>query len=247
MYVDFKEETEMQSGLGGGLLWMLSGIMMGLLAGLAMYYFSNRGIPSVDAANAAPEGQVASNDSSKNTADLFNKQVGSAFGQSNQKKAPEDLMVASLIDKNNKKEEVKQRPSFSYYAVLPDLNVPIQTIRNPTPKEIEKAEAEKIRKRKERDEALQASLNPETEKKETKAVSDSRYRLQIASFKQRKHANREKRRLKRKGVLSIVEERRIRSRRWYRVITNAIDENQLAEWKSRVEILGHKPLVIPVD
>jgi len=115
MYVDFKEETTMQAGLGSGLLWMLSGIMMGLLVGLAMYYFANRGIPNVEAANASQETQIAN--VPKKSTFAKDREVTSPFGASKNANDPDEQLVASLIDKNHK-EEVRERPSFSYYAVL---------------------------------------------------------------------------------------------------------------------------------
>jgi cell division protein FtsN len=223
MYVDFKEERARQSGFGSGLLWMLSGIMMGLLVGLAMYYFANRGIPSAEAAST-------SQGTSSNTTSSFakDKKVTSPFGDAKDLDDPEALMTASLVDKNHK-EEIKERPSFSYYAVLPDLNVPIQTIHNPIE---EKKPKEKI------------IAKPQVEKT-TMAAGKSGYFLQIASYRQRHQADRAKGRLKRKGMTTYVEKRKVRGKTWFRLMAGPVKAKTLNSWKATVVSLGHKPLVYP--
>lgn len=244
MYVDFKENTAVQSGVGSGLLWMLSGVMMGLLVGLAMYYFSNRGIPSVETANAS-QGEQTTAATSKQTVSAKDKQVTSPFGASKASDDPEELMVASLIDKNHK-DEAKERPSFSYYAVLPDLNVPIQTIKNPSEKEIRKIR-EKEEKKKQA--LLAAEKKTETETGDV-AVNDTvadkkSYLLQVASYRKRQQANRTRGRLKRKGMTSYVEKRTVKGRTWFRVMAGPVESSKLENWKASVASLGHEPLIFP--
>jgi len=229
MYVDFKEETAMQSGFGSGLLWMLSGIMMGLLVGLAMYYFANRGIPDVEAANAIQETQTAHANSEKRKTIRFAKDetVTSPFGASKDADDPDEQLVASLIDKS-RKEEVRERPSFSYYAVLPDLNVPIQTIHNPIEKKKKPA----------------TPKNKDKKADKTKiAAGKSGYILQVASYRKRNQANRSKGRLKRKGMTAYVEERKVRGKTWFRVMAGPVESKKLNSWKATVASLGFKPLI----
>jgi cell division protein FtsN len=231
MYVDFKEETAMQSGFSGGLLWMLSGIMMGLLVGLTMYYFANRGIPIIEEANASPQEVSTSQNTTKTSSFAKDKEVvTSPFGASNNANDPENRLVESLIDKNHK-EESKQRPSFSYYAVLPDLNVPIQTIHNPVEK---KAKPTK-------------TINDATTVKKANLVAgESAYLLQVASYRKRSLADRSKSRLERKGMTAYVEERKVNSRTWFRVMVGPVGAKELVHWKANVMALGHKPLTYPV-
>ena len=228
MYVDFKEEATMQPGFSNGLLWMLSGVMMGLLVGLAMYYFANRGIPSVEAASASKDIQ---NNMSADSKGVFAKDqtVSSPFGESTETDTPDDLMVASLVDKNHK-EEVKERPNFSYYAVLPDLNVPVQTIHNPPAVKstvVDKKDASKV--------GATAI-----------AGGKSDFVLQVASFQQRNQADRAKGRLKGKGLSSYVEEKKIKGKTWFRVMAGPVESKKLDNWKATVAALGHKPLVYAV-
>jgi cell division septation protein DedD len=230
MYVDFKEETSRQSGMGGGLLWMLSGIMMGLLVGLVMYYFANRSISSVEAAGVSANHSNYAKD----------RQVTSPFGVSKDANDPEEMLTASLIDKNHK-EEIKERPSFSYYAVLPDLNVPIQTIHNPTKAE-ERATAEKKAK------AIARAKTKTVEKTVEKTSIDadkSRYFLQIASYKKRYRANKAKDHLNRKGMTVSVEKTKVRGRTWFRLMAGPIESQTLKIWKAIVISSGHQPLVYP--
>jgi len=43
MYKDFKQSESLDTGFvgGSGIIWMFSGIILGLLVGLGMYYFAN--------------------------------------------------------------------------------------------------------------------------------------------------------------------------------------------------------------
>ena len=247
MYVDFKEEKTAQAGLGSGLLWMLSGVMMGLLVGLAMYYFANRGIPSVEIANASQAGQTTAA-TSKKSGFAKDQEVTSPFGASKSSDDPEELLAGSLIDKNHK-DEVKKRPSFSYYAVLPDLNVPIQTIRNPSKKEI-RQQKEKARKKKEAEIAAKNGEKVEdsdsvVEKANVEAGKPA-FILQVASYKKRNRADHTRGRLKGKGMTSYVEKRTVKGRTWFRVMAGPVDSTKLENWKANVASLGHKPLIIPV-
>ncbi len=251
MYVDFKEESTTQSGLGNGLLWMLSGVMMGLLVGLAMYYFANRGIPSVEVANASQAGQTTTTNAvTKKSEFAKDQEVTSPFGASKNSDDPEELLVASLIDKNQT-DEIKKRPSFSYYAVLPDLNVPIQTIRNPSKKEIQEQKEKKERQ----NQAQLAAKNGEKEDVKTKetiveksnvVAGQPAYLLQVASYKKRNQADRTRGRLKRKGMTSYVEKRNVKGKTWYRVMAGPVGATKLENWKANVASLGHKPLIYPV-
>jgi cell division protein FtsN len=232
MYVDFKEEATIQPGFGSGLLWMLSGIMMGLLVGLAMYYFANRGIPGVEAANASQETQTAATDNTtpKKTGFAKDQEVISPFGASIDADDPDEQLVASLIDKN-RKEEVKERPSFSYYAVLPDLNVPIQTIHNPVAK---------------KEKTTKADNKKDGNAGKTKiATGKSGYILQVASYRKRNQADRSKGRLKRKGMTAYVEKKNVRGKTWFRVMAGPVESKKLDSWKATVASLGFKPLIYP--
>lgn len=221
MYVDFKEEATMQPGFGNGLLWMMSGIMMGLLVGLAMYYFANRGVPSVATANASPSEQ-----SSTPTKNTGLAKVGSAFGEEKDANDPANLMVASLVDKNDR-EELIERPNFSYYAVLPDLNVPVQTIHNPPEK--------KAQKESKKDKVIN-----------TATAGSSDFIFQVASYRKRDQADRTRGRLKRKGMTSYVQKRRIKGKTWFRVMAGPVESKKLNNWKANIASLGHKPLIIPI-
>lgn len=227
MYVDFKEDTSTQSGFSSGLLWMLSGIMMGLLVGLTMYYFANRGIPSIEAANASP--QEVSTTQNKTSNFAKDKVVTSPFGAADNSNDPNKLMVASLIDKNHK-EGIKERPNFSYYAVLPDLNVPIQTIHNPVEKKVKPAEANENK----------------TVKKANLVAGKPAYLLQVASYRKRSFADRSQSRLEGKGMTAYVEARKVNGKTWFRVMAGPVGAKELVDWKASVVSLGHEPLTYPV-
>jgi cell division protein FtsN len=238
MYVDFKEENTRQSGMGSGLLWMLSGIMMGLLVGLAMYYFANRSISSVEAASVSHDAKTESHANTSTYAK--DRQVTSPFGASKNPDDPEEKLTASLINKNHK-EEIKDRPSFSYYAVLPYLNVPIQTIRNPTKAE----ERAKEEAKEEAKEQKQEQKQEQTIAKTNVTAKKPSYFLQIASYRKRLQANKAKDRLKRKGMTTYVEQRKVKGRTWFRLMAGPVESQTLKNWKAIVVSIGHKPLVYP--
>ncbi len=227
MYVDFKEEATIQPGFGNGLLWMMSGIMMGLLVGLAMYYFANRGIVSnVNAANVNTKN--ASNPTEQATEkDSGLKKVSSAFGDTKEVTDPAEKMAASIIDVQHKEEKI-ERPNFSYYAVLPDLSVPVQTIYNPPEKKVAKKD--------------------KTTKKvaAVAAGGDSDFVFQVASYRKRDQADRTRGRLKRKGMTSYIQKRRIKGKTWFRVMAGPVKGKKLDNWKATLASLGHKPLIIPI-
>lgn len=231
MYVDFKEENSMQPSFSNGLLWMLAGIMMGLLVGLAMYYFANRGVPSVETANAAQDtpNQVATPTISKSSF-AKDRVVSSPFGANKTEKDEADLIVASIVDKN-KQEEVRERPNFSYYAVLPDLNVPVQTIHNPPAKKKEKVQAAA-----QDNKTAQAAL----------VAANGDFVLQVASFRKRGQADKTRGRLARKGMNSYVQQKQINGRTWFRVMAGPVKSKSLGNWKATMASLGHKPIVIPI-
>ncbi len=225
MYVDFKEETTIQPGFGNGLLWMMSGIMMGLLVGLAMYYFANRGIvPNVNAANVNTTN--ASNPTKQATAkDSGLKKVSSAFGDTKEVTDPAEQMAASIIEVQHEEEKI-ERPNFSYYAVLPDLNVPVQTIYNPPEKKVAKKD--------------------KTTKKVAAVAGNSDFVFQVASYRKRGQADRTRGRLKRKGMTSYIQKRRIKGKTWFRVMAGPVKGKKLNNWKATLASLGHKPLIIPI-
>jgi cell division protein FtsN len=138
-------------------------------------------------------------------------------------------MVASLIDKNHK-EGIKQRPNFSYYAVLPDLNVPIQTIHNPVEKKVKPAKPN----------------DNKTVKKANLVAGKPAYLLQVASYRKRSLANRSQNRLEDKGMTAYVEARKVNGKTWFRVMAGPVGAKELVDWKASVVALGHEPLTYPV-
>jgi len=116
MYKDYKKSESLDTGFvgGSGILWMFSGIVLGLLVGLGMYYFSNNSNStfstvanvqqSIEAAQQAKPSLV------NHTAPLLPK------------------TSSNEIVKKEKTDNVEKRVNkFSYYAVLPTLDVPVST------------------------------------------------------------------------------------------------------------------------
>ena len=77
-------------------------------------------------------------------------------------------------------------------------------------------------------------------------IATSDFFLQVASYRKRDQANLTKGRLKRKGMSSYIQEKRIKGKTWYRVMAGPVDSEQLNYWKTTVTSLGHKPLIIPI-
>lgn len=225
MYKDFKKSETLDTGFtsGSSLLWMFSGIVLGLLVGMGMYFFSNDKIPNVS------------------MIDSLEKKIQKVQTEKNAKAA--EILRQNTILAKKKAEEKERRNKFSYYAVLPNLDVPVGTakpINTSTNSNDNATESQALAVEQEQQVEVVAETAQEPE---TVAVVGD-YMLQVASFKKQSMANKTRGRLSNQGIDAYVQKKKIKGRLWYRVVAGPVDQSSINNWKYTAEKLGHKPLVI---
>ena len=228
MYKDFKKSESLDTGFvgGSGIIWMFSGIVLGLLVGLGMYYFSND-----------KSARIRITDS------LQKKIEDAQSSKSNANEAKKAKTQQTNNFQNQKKQKQPKESRFSYYAVLPTLDVPVGSAKpietrtdaiNPTNAEPEKPDVQI------------AVVDTAEDKKPIEAASIGDYLLQVASFKKQSMADKTRGRLNNKGIDAYVQKKKVKGRFWYRVVAGPVDQTSIDSWKITAQNLGHSPLVISV-
>ncbi len=244
MYKDFKKSESLDTGFvgGSGIIWMFSGIVLGLLVGLGMYYFANQnksnennginttqttqeseseeGVPAVTAAT------VANTTTAEEKANPSAEKSMSIIGD-----------VANTEQPPSQEASKKHENKFSYYAVLPTLDVPVSSAKAVDTSAVQN-NSQAIKKA-----VLRKGNNTEeTEGKKGRG----HFLLQIASFKRKNRANRARKTLSRRGIKARVQKKKIRGRLWYRIVAGPVDKSNANLWKKKAEKLGHHPIISPV-
>lgn len=254
MYKDFKKSETLDTGFtsGNSLLWMFSGIVLGLIVGLGMYFFTNDKIPSISMIDSLEQKIQTAQTKKPNP----QTNVASSDNQQSQQK------TGSVVEQKAVEKERKNK--FSYYAVLPTLDVPVGSSKpintsavaasnavkemdKSTEKSLSQQYEEAVAKQNSQEiqsQEVETSENIETIKESSTSLGD--YLLQVASFKKQSMANKTKGRLSNKGIDAYIQKKKIKGRYWYRVVAGPVDQNNINSWKSTAEQLGHKPLVISV-
>ena len=235
MYKDFKKSETLDTGFtsGSSLLWMFSGIVLGLLVGLGMYFFSNDKMPRVSMIDSL-EKKIQKVQTEKSTTKSLSSATSPQFN--------------SLQEKNIKAVIEERKNKFSYYAVLPNLDVPVSSAK-PINTSAAAASVAISKMDKSTEKLLTEKVAAVTEEKieeplEVAPIGD--YLLQVASFKKQSMADKTRGRLSNKGIDAYVQKKKIKGRYWYRVVAGPVDQRSVDNWKYTAEKLGHKPLVISV-
>ncbi|MEE9327617.1 MAG: SPOR domain-containing protein [Cocleimonas sp.] len=226
MYKDFKKSESLDTGFvgGSGILWMMSGIILGLVVGLGMYYFSNNNNSSISLVESVQQ-KIEKAQHSKPT----------QYQQNITTKTKNTQRIKSS-------EQQARKNSFSYYAVLPTLDVPVnslrpidtrQNINTSTKKSITEGSLIKV-----------STKNTNDNVEVSSQIGD--YLLQVASFKKKSMANLTRGRLANKGIEAYVQKKKVKGRFWYRVVAGPVDQISVDNWKITAEKLGHRPLIISV-
>jgi cell division protein FtsN len=231
MYKDFKKSESLDTGFvgGSGIIWMFSGIVLGLLFGMGMYYFSNDRprISVVDSLQKKIENAQAANKTSNN-------QLAKQESQ-NSTRLKQETDIAP-------KKELREH-KFSYYAVLPNLDVPVSSAK---PIDTTKNSSNDADNEIQNTVAID-SVTQELEISEPiTATNIGDYLLQVASFKKESMADKTRGRLSTKGIDAYVQKKMVNGRYWYRVVAGPVDQIHVDNWKQTAEQLGHRPLVISV-
>ena len=229
MYKDFKKSESLDTGFvgGSGIIWMFSGIILGLLVGLGMYYFTNNNSSALSMAstvqNKIKQAQSSRSAGVDKTKRFYNQ-------RRNQQKGLE--------------QDQPRKTKFSYYAVLPTLDVPVGAAK-PIDTSLDILPNSK---------SANITSVPETvaEVKQVEkniepiapVAKDGNYLLQVASYKKKSRANVTRGRLAQNGIDAYIKSKKIKGHTWYRVVAGPVDQNSIDSWKHAAEKMGHRPLVI---
>ncbi len=261
MYKDFKKTESLDTDFvgGSGIVWMFSGIVIGLLVGLGMYYFSNlntnRTLSATEMTQASEQrlikqGQLNQrpdpNQLASSSTGQASPQANSAQGGSTQ--APmKNLSLVDEANRNQQPENKKSDTNFSYYAVLPNLNVPVGSvkaidIRDSARDRVGTAQVSAVKKQPKTNAATKSKAKGKN--KASEKNGKGKYYLQIASFKRKSSANIALRALLKRGVKASIQKKKISGRLWYRISAGTLDKVTANRWKKKAEKLGHKPRLI---
>lgn len=224
MYKDYKKSESLDTDFvgGSGIIWMFSGVVLGLLVGLGMYYFSNN-----------------PNSALSTVANVQQSIKKAQMTRANEKRVVNNQASVKPTSQSNSQIESRTN-KFSYYAVLPTLDVPVSTARPIETRGQVISSSTDLEKK-------VALLNGATEE-ELIEVSPKRgdFLLQVASFRKKSQANVTRGRLNKRGVDAYVQKKKIKGRLWYRVVAGPVDQNSVDNWKQKAEKLGHRPIIISV-
>ena len=214
MQKDFKTAKPTDSGYKTGMVWMLTGVFLGLLVGLSMYFYANRHAPLFATANAG----IVNKDPATLTAEekiaLANAQTTDALVKNMDDAGPTPL--PEVLDEP----EPKKRAIFSFHAVLPNIDMPVGQ------RTVTLAKADTL-----------------TTKQAAQLGSKGDYILQVASFRTESQAARSRNKLNGLGVTSNVQTFSSKGKTWFRVLAGPVAETNLPDWTKQVKNLGYNPLV----
>lgn len=118
MQKDFKKAKSVDSGYKSGMVWMLTGVFMGLLVGLSMYFYANRHAPLFATANAAMVAKDPATLTAEEKTALANAQMTDALIK---KVDAGPTPLPKVLDEP----APKKRAIFSFHAVLPNIDMPV--------------------------------------------------------------------------------------------------------------------------
>lgn len=233
MTKDFKKPSATASNFGQyGMGWMLGGIAIGLLAGLAMYALANKGEQPLASSTPAPTSATA--DSAQYAATTAPAAGTMTDTTPAMRDAPEE----------ESREEI---PGFSYHAVLPQLEVgiPVTVLQE----QAAQAKAESVKaapkdekttdKNKEK-EKESAKKEPAKEKAETPVAKlGNTNGFQLGSYKTQEQAASLQGRLKKSGLNTRVESANVNGQTWFRVrLGPATSPEMLNKWQQTLTGMG---------
>jgi len=259
MYKDFKKTESLDTGFvgGSGIVWMFSGIVIGLLVGLGMYYFSNFNISNnLNATEMSrASGQKALKQSDQVATSATSEQTSVSPTSANPNKAAsgnKDMGNMSMVNDAERKQQVDKKKNytdFNFYAVLPKMDVPVGSVKAIDIRDSARDSANiiptsSIKKQTQANSSVDKAKSQA--KKQNKAAAKQgkgKYYLQIASFKRKSIANSALRTLSKRGVKAKIQKKKIKGRLWYRISVGSLDKVTAYRWKKTAEKIGHKPRI----
>jgi cell division protein FtsN len=230
MYKDFKKRESLDRGFvgGSGIIWMFSGIILGLLVGLGMYYCTNNNSSALSMASTV-QNKIKQAQSVK----LKSAEVDKAR-----------LYRQSKNQHKGLEQDQPRKTKFSYYAVLPTLDVPVGAAK-PIDTSLDilpnskSANITSVPETVVEEKSVEKDIEPIVP-----SVNDGNYLLQVASYKKKSRANVTRGRLAQNGIDAYIKSKKIKGHTWYRVVAGPVDQNSVDSWKHAAEKMGHRPLVI---
>lgn len=204
-----------------GVSWMLGGIAIGLLVGIAIYAFAHMSPNDANASantNPATTTQTTAAASATSPVNVNTATADNTAGNGN----------ASLRDtpSNSNDTGSNERPGFSYHALLPevDFTPEVPVMHEPTPT---------VNKKKADDKPAQEQ---ETEQDITRA---GRYMFQVGAFKTAQQAENRRRKLQSIGLNTRVEKAEVRGQLWHRVrLGPSTDLKMVNRWQQTLQRAG---------
>ena len=260
MYKDFKKTESLDTGFvgGSGIVWMFSGIVIGLLVGLGMYYFSNlntdNGLSVAEKTQASEQKIIKQRQLNQRSAPnqtaatSTSPSPGQASTQADSTQAPmENISILDEAKRDQQAEKKRSDTVFDYYALLPKLDVPVGSVkaidvRDSARDSANIAQVNAVKKQ------LKPTASSKSKAKGKNKASEKKgkgkYFLQIASFKRKSSANVALRALSKRGVKANIYKKKIKGRLWYRITVGSLNKATAYSWKKKAEKLGHKPRLI---
>lgn len=207
MTKDFKEAHASAAKTSQyGVSWMLGGVAIGLLAGIAIYAFAHMS-PKNANASATNTPAAPTQTAATTTAETVDKTVNTD-------------QHASLRDTPGLSHE---RPGFSYHALLPevDFTPDVPVMHEPTPA---------VNKKKVDETPAQAQEATQD------ITRSGRYMFQVGAFKTAQQAEQRRRKLQGIGLNTRVEKAEVRGQIWHRVrLGPSTDLKMVNRWQQTLQ------------
>lgn len=226
MTKDFKQQAASDSAFSQyGMGWMLGGVAIGLLVGLALYALNGKNgtTTSITATTqtSTPPIQVMSAGMAQNGVPANNPALNTA--PANQS-SPEEM------------------PGFSYHAVLPQLevNVPMTAVQPSAP-----AGATKDSKTTKAPVTAKTEDKPADKKEPPAAVAKGVNGFQLGSYKTQAQASTLQGRLKKGGLNARIEPAQVNGGTVFRVrLGPATSQEMLDKWQQTLSGMGISPMAV---
>jgi len=222
MTKDFKTNDSASNSAANqyGISWVVGGIAVGLLAGAAVYALVSNGKFDLNFNAVKETPQITTAEPAKTQNVSLDKPEG----------ASEDVEVAPP-------EATDERPGFTYYAVLPQLELDVN---GQMQEEVNITETTPT---------TQATPPRPTASATNQAASTiaagGRIMFQLGSYKTQAQAVQLQRRASQNGLNTRIETATIRGETWYRVrLGPTEDMNIVNRWKQMLAGMGISPMVI---
>jgi cell division protein FtsN len=216
---DYKKKDDPTSA-NDSISWMLGGIALGLLIGLGMYFYSNNETSAAQATTQNPPNVATTQNTPELTDNNLNSRISEASTETSETATDP---VETMIENAREEQQKEKKAHFSYFAVLPDLELDVKV----KPRDTGKSAATK-------------DIPPVEFKK-------GAYVLQLASFKTRKQAQTAQNRLKNKGIAASIQKTIVRKKTWYRLYMGPAESAEMLKtWTQQVRKFGYKPIAVNI-